>query len=68
MLPLLRSASRGGGVVHKMGEITVEHIKLDRVWLFEDMEAQDIFKVARKPFYSDPVFRVGFCVWVFLCT
>lgn len=61
MLPL-RSASRG--ITHRMGEVGLDHIKLDRSWLFEDVEYLSVYRIAKKPFYSDPFFQVR-CVSVF---
>ena len=58
MLPLLRSASRGGGISHRIGEVGLDHIKLDRVWLFEDIEHLHVHRVTKKPIYSDPIFQV----------
>lgn len=58
MLPLLRSPSRGGGISHRFGEVGLDHIKLDRIWLFEDVEHLNVYRIAKKPVYSDPFFQV----------
>lgn len=55
MLPL-RSTSRG--VTHRVGEVGLDHIKLDRTWLFDDVEYLGVYRVAKKPFYSEPFFQV----------
>lgn len=55
MLPL-RSSSRV--VTHRLGEVSLDHIKLDRTWLFDDIENLSVYKIAKKPFYSQPVFQV----------
>jgi hypothetical protein len=55
MLPL-RSSSRV--VTHRLGEVTLDHIKLDRTWLFDDAENLPVHKVAKKPIYSQPFFQV----------
>jgi hypothetical protein len=56
MLPL-RSASRG--VIHHVGDVGPDHIKLDRVWLFDDAECVDVHRVSKKPSYAQPFFEVS---------
>jgi hypothetical protein len=56
MLPL-RSASRG--VIHRVGEVGLDHIKLDRAWLFDDIEYVNVHRVSKKPSYAQPFFEVS---------
>jgi hypothetical protein len=56
MLPL-RSSSRV--VTHRLGEVTLDHIKLDRTWLFDDIENLSVYRIAKKPIHSQALFQVS---------
>jgi hypothetical protein len=39
--------------------VGLDHIKLDRAWLFDDIECVNVHRVSKKPSYAQPFFEVS---------